>query len=154
MTMATTTPETTGTAAAWNKPWPSIDHDSEEFWAGLARHELLLWTCRTCGAQYWPKTYCVRHENEPWAANMSWQPSSGRGRLFCYNTHHWAFHPGFKDEVPYYYALVELDEGPLISATVSGRPPRPEDVGSAVRVTYEDHPEHGFTLPHFELIDG
>lgn len=140
-------------AVSWNKPLPNIDKDSEEFWAGLARHELLLWTCHTCGARYWPKTYCVQHDNEPWAANMSWQPSSGRGKLFAYNVHHWAFHPGFSDDVPYAYALVELDEGPLISSTVVGRQPQATDVGRPVRVVYEDHPAEGFTLPRFELID-
>ena len=135
----------------WNKPWPNIDHDSRQFWDGLTRHELLLWTCGTCGAQYWPKTYCIKHENEPYAANMSWQPGSGLGKLFAYNVHHWAFHPGFKDDVPYYYALIELDEGPLISSTMVGRPPQPGDVGKQVRVVYADHPEAGFTLPHFEF---
>ena len=140
--------------ATWDKPWPSIDKDSEEFWEGLRRHELLLWTCSTCKAQYWPKTYCIKHENEPWAANMSWQPSSGQGKLFAYNVHHWAFHPGFKDEVPYAYALIELDEGPLISSTMTGRMPAAEDVGKKVQVVYEDHPDQGFTLPRFTLIDG
>lgn len=149
--MATTQPA--AATAAWNKPRPSIDHDSREFWDGLARHQLLLWTCSTCGARYWPKTYCIKHDNEPWAANMSWQPSSGRGTLFAYNVHHWAFHPGFKDDVPYTYALIELDEGPLLSSTMVGRKPGPQDVGSAVRVVYADHPEHGFTLPHFQLVD-
>lgn len=152
--MVTTEPTgTVGQPAAWNRPLPNIDQDSEEFWAGLARHELLLWTCATCGARYWPKTYCVHHENEPWAANLSWQPSSGRGRLFAYNVHHWAFHPGFADAVPYTYALVELDEGPLISSTMVGRMPTMGDVGSPVRVVYEDHPAEGFTLPRFELVD-
>lgn len=144
--------ETAQQIAPWNKPLPNIDKDSEEFWAGLLRHELLLWTCDTCGARYWPKTYCVRHENEPWAANLSWQPSSGLGTLFAYNVHHWAFHPGFADEVPYVYALVELDEGPLISSTIVGRQPQAADVGRGVRVVFEDHPDEGFTIPRFELV--
>jgi uncharacterized OB-fold protein len=141
------------TTAAWAKPLPNIDKDSREFWDGLARHEFLLWTCASCGAQYWPKAYCIKHENDPYAANMSWRPSSGRGTLFCFNIHHWAFHPGFADEVPYYYALVELDEGPLISSTIIGRPPTARDVGQAVQVVYEDHPDVGFTIPRFEFVE-
>ena len=54
----------------WKKPRPQIDHDNEAFWAGLAEHKLLLWHCKTCGAWYWPKTYCRYHDNEPFAANM------------------------------------------------------------------------------------
>jgi uncharacterized protein len=137
----------------WNKPLPNIDKDSEEFWAGLSRHEFLLWTCGTCGAQYWPKSFCVHHDNEPFAKDMSWRPGSGKGTLFAFNVHHWAFHPGFRDDVPYTYALVELDEGPLISSTIVGRKPTQADVGRPVTVVYEDHPEAGFTLPRFSLID-
>jgi hypothetical protein len=151
--VTTESTDSTQEPAAWDKPLPNIDLDSAEFWDGLARHELLLWTCAACGARYWPMTYCVNHENEPWAANLSWQPSSGRGKLFAYNVHHWAFHPGFADEIPYTYALVELDEGPLISSTMVGRMPRAGDVGNPVRVVYEDHPAEGFTLPRFELAD-
>ena len=148
------TTQATPEPAAWNKPRPNIDADNADFWDGLRRHELLLWTCAQCGAQYWPKCFCINHENEPFAANMSWKPSSGRGRIFAMNRHHWAFHPGFKDDVPYTYALIELDEGPLISSTIVGE--QPADlmaVGQPVRIVYEDHEAEGFTLPRFELID-
>jgi uncharacterized OB-fold protein len=153
MASTETEPEQTAEPPVWNKPLPNVDLDSAEFWAGLTRHELLLWTCSTCGERYWPKTYCVKHENEPWAANLSWQPSSGKGTLFAYNVHHWAFHPGFADELPYTYALIELDEGPLISSTMVGRKPGADDVGKPVRIVYEDHPAEGFTVPRFELAD-
>ncbi len=138
---------------AWTKPLPNIDADNEAFWAGLARHEFLLWTCDKCGAAYWPKSFCIKHENQPFARNLSWKPSSGRGKIFAMNKHHWAFHPGFKDDVPYVYALVELDEGPLISSTIVGEQPQSMmDVGRPVRVVYEDHPAEGFTVPRFELV--
>jgi uncharacterized OB-fold protein len=142
------------TTDTWDKPLPNIDADNEEFYEGLRRHELLLWTCRTCGARYWPKSYCVHHENEPWAANLEWQPSSGHGTLFAFNLHHWAFHPGFEAELPYAYALVELTEGPLISSTFVGELPAATDVGRPVQVVFEDHPDLGFTLPRFRFLDG
>ena len=153
-TETTDTTETATTGKRWNKPRPNIDADGAAFWEGLRNHQLLLWTCSTCGAQYWPKAYCTKHENEPFAANMSWQPGSGRGRIFAMNRHHWAFHPGFKDDVPYTYALIELEEGPLISSTIVGRQPSDlMDVGQPVRIVYEDYPEDGFTIPRFELVD-
>ena len=141
-------------ARAWTKPLPNIDVDNEAFYEGLRRHELLLWTCRTCGSQYWPKSFCINHDNEPWAANLEWRPSSGRGTLFAFNVHRWAFHPGFQDELPYAYALVELAEGPLISSTFVDRLPAPADVGSPVEVVFEDHPAPGFTLPRFRFVAG
>ena len=97
-----------------------IDKDNEGFYDGLKKHKLLVWRCKTCGASYWPKAYCRNHENEPFAANMEWAEASGRGKIFAFNRHHMAFHPGFKDEIPYVYALIELDEGPLVSSTLVG----------------------------------
>jgi uncharacterized OB-fold protein len=141
--------------AEWKKPLPQIDHDNEAFWAGLKDHKLLLWRCKTCGAWYWPKAYCRNHDNEPFAANMAWAEAKGIGKLFAFNRHHMAFHPGFKDEIPYVYALIELDEGPLISSTLVGdKMPRDVyDVGQKVEIVYEDHPRDGFTLPRFRIVD-
>ena len=139
----------------WKKPWPSIDHDNEGFFEGLKQHKLLLWKCKKCGANYWPKAYCQNHENEPFAANMESAPSSGRGKIFAFNRHHMAFHPAFKDEIPYVYALVELDEGPLVSSTLVGprMPGDVYDVGQTVEVVYEDHPAEGFSLPRFRIVE-
>jgi uncharacterized protein len=134
----------------WTKPWPNIDLDSQAFWDGLKEHRFLLWRCTTCGAWYWPKAYCKNHPNEPFAANLEWQPSSGRGKVFAFNIHHWAFHPGFRDEVPYAYALIELDEGPLISTTLVDIDPSDVRVGMPVEVVYEHHPAEGFTIPRFK----
>ena len=139
----------------WKKPLPQIDRDNEEFWTGLKNHKLLLWRCKTCGAWYWPKAYCRNHDNEPFAANMTWAEAKGTGKLFAFNRHHVAFHPGFKNDIPYVYALIELDEGPLISSTLVGdKMPRDVyDVGRRVEIAYEDHPREGFTLPRFRIID-
>ena len=80
---------------------------------------------------------------------MAWPPASGRGKIFALNRHELAFHPGFKEEVPYFYALIELEEGPLISrrswATACRRMSTTWGRGEVV---YEDHPAEGFTLPN------
>ena len=148
-------PQVINVASEWKKPRPSIDHDNEAFFEGLKQHKFLLWRCQDCGAWYWPKAYCQKHDNKPFAANMEWVESSGRGRIFAFNIHHTAFHPGFRDEIPYYYALIELDEGPLISSTLTGdkRPKEIADVGQRVEVVYEDHPTEQFTLPKFRITD-
>jgi uncharacterized OB-fold protein len=139
----------------WQKPLPNIDSDSAEFWEGLKRHELLLWTCGDCGASYWPMCYCVNHENQPFATNLSWKPSSGYGRIHSMNRHEYAFHAGFKEDVPYFYALVELDEGPVVSSTIVGKQPDGviAGIGRRVRIVFEDHPGEDMTLPRFELVE-
>jgi uncharacterized protein len=137
----------TATETSYNKPLPNIDLDNKPFWDGLAEHKFLLFRCKTCGAWYWPKAYCRNHENEPFMGNLEWTEASGRGKVFSFNIHHWAFHPGFKDDVPYAYALIETDEGPLISTMITGIPADQVKVGMPVEIVYEDHPDVGFTLP-------
>ena len=139
----------------WKKSFPNVDHDNEAFFAGLKKHELLLWRCTKCKSWYWPVCYCRRCDNEPFAGQMHWEKSSGRGKIFAFNRHHMAFHPAFQAEIPYIYALIELDEGPLISSTLVGDklPKDVYDIGQRVEIVYEDHPNEDFTLPRFRIID-
>lgn len=136
---------------AYRKPRPNVDEEILPFWEGLKRHEFLLLRCRTCGAWYWPAAYCRNHENEPFMGNMQWQPASGRGKVFTFNVHHWAFDPAFKEDVPYVYALIELDEGPMFGTNIVGCSPGDVKIGQPVEIIFEDHPEEGFTLPKARL---
>ena len=144
------TPDVRVVTDKWTKPWPNIDLDSQPFWDGLREHRFLLFRCKTCGAWYWPKAFCRNHDNEPFMANLDWQDASGRGQVFAFNIHHWAFHPGFKGEVPYVYAIVAVDEGPMISSTMLDVEPGDVRVGMPVQIVYEDHPNEGFTIPKFK----
>lgn len=139
----------------WKKPPINIDEDNAEFYDGLKKHKLLVWQCKECGKSYWPKAFCHGdHALAPYADNMHWVEAKGTGKLYAFNRHHWAFHPGFKNEIPYIYALIELDEGPLISAQLYGDklPKDVYDVGQKVEIVYEDHPAEGFTLPRFRIV--
>jgi uncharacterized OB-fold protein len=80
---------------------------------------------------------------------MEWAPASGRGRVFAFNIHRFAFSPAFADELPYVYALVELEEGPMYGTNVVDCAPEDVYVGMPVEVVYQDvEPETGapFTL--------
>ncbi len=130
------------------KPLPNVDDDSRPQWEGFKRRKFLLFRCRTCGAWYWPKTFCRNHPNEPFFGNLGWAEASGRGKVFAFNVHHIAFHPGFTDDLPYVYALIELEEGPLFASNIVGCKPSDVRVGMPVEVVYEDiTPE--WTLPKF-----
>jgi uncharacterized protein len=141
----------TQTAKAYTKPLPSVDGDSREQWEGFKNRKFLLFRCKTCGAWYWPKAFCRNHDNEPFFGNLEWTEASGRGRVFAFNIHHWAFHPGFEGDVPYVYALIELEEGPMFGSNIIGCDPDTVFVGMPVEVVYEDiTPE--YTLPKFRPI--
>jgi len=132
----------------WNKPRPNIPTDMKSFWDAMKAHKFVLWHCKVCGGWYWPTASCRNHPNEAFMANMEWKEASGRGKVFTFTAPHWVFHPGFKDEVPYIYALIELEEGPLFSSNVINCDLKDMKVGLPVQVIFEDvHDE--FTLPKF-----
>ncbi len=136
---------------SYGKPLPNIDEENEAFWNGLKEHNFLLMRCKKCGAWYWPAAYCRFHENEPFMGNMEWVRSSGKGKIFAYNIHNRAFHPGFQNDIPYVYALIELEEGPMFATMIIDVKPDEVRHGAPVQVVYEDI-EAGFTLPKFTLV--
>ncbi|UCG66292.1 MAG: Zn-ribbon domain-containing OB-fold protein [Deltaproteobacteria bacterium] len=135
----------------WNKPLPNVDEDIAPFWEACKRHEFALFRCKSCGAWYWPAAFCRNHKNEPFYGNMEWAKASGRGRVFAFNIHYRPFHTGFKDDVPYVYALIELDEGPIFSSNIIGCKPQEVKIGMPVEVVFEDISEK-FSLPKFRPI--
>lgn len=135
----------------WNKPLPALDEDIQPFWEGLKRHEFLLFRCRTCGAWYWPVAFCRNHRVKPLLGDMEWARASGLGTVFAFNVHYRAFHPGFADDVPYVYALIRLDEGPMFGTMIVGCKHDQVRVGARVSVVFEDVAEKAFTLPYFKL---
>ena len=138
---------------AWNKPFPYIDEDSAPFYEGAKQHKFMMFRCKKCGAWYWPKTYCRNHDNESMFGNMEWAEASGKGKIFTFGIVHEVFHPGFKDDVPYVFAMAEMDEGPMFGSRVVGCEPYDVKIGMPVEVVYEDVPEEGFTLPYLQPIE-
>ncbi|MBI4334401.1 MAG: Zn-ribbon domain-containing OB-fold protein [Chloroflexi bacterium] len=135
-------------AKPWKKPMPSPDDDIAPMYEGLKKHEFRLCHCKKCGAWYWPATDCMKHDSEPYLGNMEWAKASGKGKVFTFNVHYRAFHPGFVDELPYVYAMIELDEGPMITSNIIGCDPKEVKVGMPVEVVFQDINDQ-FTLPMF-----
>lgn len=137
------------------KPIPVVETDTAPLWEGLKRHEFRLFRCKKCGAWYFPVAYCSKHNNEPFYGNMEWAQASGKGKVFAFLIHYKAFHQGFINDVPYVYALIELDEGPLMSSNIVECEPSQVYVGMPVEVVFEDRrtisggEEVTFTLPKF-----
>jgi uncharacterized OB-fold protein len=130
------------------RPRPNIDEDIAPFWAAVAERRFVLLRCTTCGAWYWPASYCRNHGNEPFMANLEWQDASGRGTVFAFTIHRRAFHPAFAAEVPYVYALIALDEGPMFGSNIVDCAPEDVRTGMPVEVTFVERAESGM-LPLF-----
>ena len=102
------------TESTYTRPLPQADEESREFYEGARRHELMLMRCRNCRAWRLPsRPRCP----DCWSTDTAWERASGRGTLYSFGIMHQKF-PGFSEEVPYQYAIVELEEGPRIVSNV------------------------------------
>lgn len=98
------------------KPLPQADEESREFYEGARRHELMLMRCRSCRAWRLPsRPRCP----DCWSTETEWSRASGRGTLYSFGIMHQKF-PGFAEDVPYNYAVVELEEGPRMVSNIVG----------------------------------
>jgi uncharacterized OB-fold protein len=76
--------------------------------------------------------------------------ASGRGTVRTFGVMHQRYHPGFDKDLPYNVTIVELEEGPRITANIVGVANAEIAVGMAVMVDWERHDD--VTLPKFRPI--
>ena len=132
-------------ATSYKKPLPRVDEESRGFWEALARHELYLQRCRDCGTiRFPPRAVCPKDLSD----NTEWLRASGRGTVYTFTVTHQNHSVGFREELPYVLAVVELAEGPRLMTNIVGCAPDAVRIGMPVVVEYEDvTPE--ITLPKF-----
>lgn len=119
----------------YDKPLPIPDAVSEKFWEATKRHEFIIQRCRRCGQYiFYPRALCHRC----FSSNLEWVKASGRGRVFSYTIIHQAAYPGFRGEVPYVYAIVQLDEGPRLATNIVGCKIEEVKVDMPVTVVFDD----------------
>ena len=131
--------------AEYTKPLPEITAESKPFWDACARHQLLVQTCRECGAvQYYPRGVCAAC----WSPDVEWTPSAGRGRVYTFTVTHRTQARGFRDELPYVLAWITLDEGVQVMSNIVGVDLATIKIGMPVHVTFDDVKE-GLSIPKF-----
>ncbi|WP_238008347.1 zinc ribbon domain-containing protein [Dactylosporangium sp. AC04546] len=129
-------------AASWRQP--RVDRDSAEWWAAVARHELLLQRCDGCDELRWPpRAMCAGCGGFDW----TWRPSAGDGTVASWIRSHRAFAPGLP--LPHVTVLVRLADQPdllLPGGWTGTTEPR---TGLAARLRFDDI-EPGLTLLSWE----
>ena len=117
------------------KPLPRIDEESRGYWEALARHELYFQRCRECGTKrFYPRALCPRCLSSA----TEWVRASGWGTVYSFTVTHQNQAPGFREELPYVLAIVELDEGVRMMTNVVGCAPDAVRIGMPVQVVFED----------------
>jgi hypothetical protein len=129
----------------YKKPLPRIDEESRGWWEALQRHELSVQRCRDCGTvRLPPRAVCPACLSSA----VAWERASGRATVYSFTVTHQNQAPGFRDELPYVLAIVELEEGPRIMTNLVECAPDAVRIGMAVEVVFDDvTPE--VTLPKF-----
>ena len=131
------------------KPVPEPTRDSKPYWDGLSQGRLLIQTCAACGKlRHYPRPVC----DACYSMEVSWTQASGRGRVHSWTVAHHAFHPGFKPELPYILALVDLEEGVRMTAQLRGVTPGEMRIGLPVAVAFE-RTTRELALPAFVRAD-
>ena len=103
-------------AEEWKKPLPQLEAMSAPFWRGVAEGRLLHQRCPACGhRQFYPRPVCTVCGGDP-----EWAESSGRGTVHTFTVIRQFGGAGFREELPYVVAMIELEEGVRMMGNVTG----------------------------------
>lgn len=132
----------------WDGVVPVPSGVTERFWEATTEGDLLVQHCTECGEhQFYPRVVCASCG----ARDPEWVEASGEGEVFSYTVCHVPGASGFGDLTPYAVAIVELDEGPRMTAHVASDPDAVE-VGSRVAVDFWQVTDDA-AIPVFETVE-
>lgn len=136
-------------------PVPVADADTQPFWDGCRRGELLVQCCASCGRWLWqPRPICSRCQTP----DPVWTRVSGSGAVASWTVIRPPTLPAYAEMVPFVVLLVQLDEGVrLLGYLVDGEGHllRTDGVAEGVaigsRVALRFHEQAGTILPCWTL---
>jgi uncharacterized OB-fold protein len=125
---------------------PPLGHDNQWWWDGIARGELLIQKCSSCGTlRHPPRPMCGQCQSIAWEG----QAAAGRGTVYSFTTMHHPKIPGF--EYPLVCALIELAEGTRLLSNVVECPPETVRIGMPVELVMTAVDDE-MTLPLFRPV--
>ncbi len=91
-----------------NKPLPPDVPLSRAYWQAAREGRLVVQRCTECGTlRHYPRLLCnVCHDK-----GVEWFELSRLGGVHSWTESHHAFHPAFREDVPYVLVTVDLQEG-------------------------------------------
>ncbi|PCJ18840.1 MAG: DNA-binding protein [Gammaproteobacteria bacterium] len=119
--------------AEFKKQVPRPTPETQHFWDGTKKQQLLLQQCDQCQHTYFPpRPFCPKCAS----TEVTITQASGKATLYSYVINHRPL-PGFDN--PHSIAVVELEEGPRMMSNIVGCPQTPEALvlDMALDVTFE-----------------
>jgi len=127
------------------KPRPRPTPTSQPFWDGLARHEVLVQHCGSCGAWvHYPRSRCPVCLRDA----LAWEQVPPDGVVYTFTVARRPTAMMFADEVPQIIAVVELPVGVRMTTTLVDVDPGDVSIGMAVSAVF-DTGDDGLTLLRF-----
>lgn len=119
------------TPAAPAPPRRVVPVEDQSFWGAIDSGDFVLARC-TCGAYYARSQACLRCGAD--AQTLTWVAASGRGTVRTFVVFDKAYHPYFKERLPYVVAVVTLEEGPEITTNIIDADVSAIEIGMPVRI--------------------
>jgi uncharacterized OB-fold protein len=119
------------------KPMPRPENRAltAPFWEAARRHELVCQRCTSCANWiFYPREQCPIC----FSRQLEWAPVSGRGRVYAMTVVHQPAHAAFEPDVPYVYAIIQLDEGVRMPSNIVDCQPGDVKVDMPVVAVFED----------------
>ncbi len=136
-------------AEEWVKPLPMASEVERPFYEAAARGQLLYQECPQCKhRQFYPRAICTRCGGDP-----EWATASGRGTVYSFTIVRQHYAAGFRDELPYVVAMIELEEGVKMMGGLKGCAAEDVEIGMAVEA-YAIEVEEGLALPFWGPAPG
>lgn len=116
-------------------PRPESRRLTAPYWEAAKRHKLVCQRCTQCSNWiFYPREQCPAC----FSTDLEWAPLTGGGRVFAFTIVNQPAHAAFEPDVPYAYAIVQLDEGLRIPTNIVGCPLDEIQVDMPVSVAFED----------------
>jgi hypothetical protein len=122
-------------------PKPSINMETEAYWAAAKAGKLVLKKCNACGkTHFYPRAICPLCTS----SDTAWYDASGKGVIYSYSVMR-------RGATPYAIAYVTLDEGVTMMTNIVDCDFDSLAIGQAVEVTFRAT-EGDQVLPVFRPI--
>lgn len=117
------------------RPLPEPSAISQMFWQKALEGQLWLQYCKECSRFiFYPRVICPHC----FSTGLEWKPVSGQGVVYTFTVVYRTDLPGFEEQIPYIYAVVELEEGPRMTTNIINCSIDEVYIGMPVEVVFKE----------------
>jgi uncharacterized OB-fold protein len=117
------------------RPLPRAIPTTKPYFDAAKEGRLRLQRCPRDGVFYYPRSRCP----DCWQDDWEWTDLSGCGEVYSYTIDRLGHDPALAQDVPFVIALIDLEEGARVVASLIDCEPEVVDVGMRVQATFTRH---------------